>query len=571
MDEPGNSYSLIQARAFAPIGPVSIAAEVARSAGFSDGLALSDDGGLSPFSRPERPTLTTSAVALTLRARGSGLFGKGFFDLSYRRRGQGFSDAAHDDAIDFQQISARVAQPLGPVMVTGLFDDLMGGDPRVPFSAVWLHRRSVGGGLGWEVDRWGARLEARDSELDTAGGSGGRTSVGISGRFRFTRWLTVVAGHKQRILERGTGIGRWDDSFSSAGVELKPTEAVGVGVRGGWGPVLGPQIWGHANWKDGEVTRYGGHSFDADAPSMGESRTFVGARQNFGPSSTIFVEDVAAHDANSLRLARALGLTQQLGEGFSVSGRYERGLRRILDDRPSFTRDVAGVSASLVRQSVRLFARGEVRIDQGLLVFGDALAATRTQWVAAGGGEVRLLDELSGAVRFQFSHTAERGRLKARLLEGTVSVAWRPSWGALVARYTLQRELSPLVAGGGEEKGFDLVSLMPSVRFGSRFTLGAGAHASWSVAKGSRVLVLSASLRPAVRIVGGLEVAAEAAYRSKADDGGLLYALRGEVGWRFEHVLLAAGVNALGFSGLGFNSGTLDGANRVYLRGEAAY
>ena len=66
-----------------------------------------------------------------------------------------------------------------------------------------------------------------------------------------------------------------------------------VGIRGGWGIVLGPQVWGHASWKDGEVTRYGGHSFDADAPSLGESRTVTGDRQNVGPSAAVFVEDVA--------------------------------------------------------------------------------------------------------------------------------------------------------------------------------------------------------------------------------------------------------------------------------------
>jgi hypothetical protein len=274
----------------------------------------------------------------------------------------------------------------------------------------------------------------------------------------------------------------------------------------------------------------------------------------------VFVEDVAAHDATSLKLARAVGLTQEIAPGFSISARYERGLRRVLDDAPTISRDAAGVTASVVRQSARIFGRGEVRTD-----------GPQVQWVAAGGGEVRFFDVLSGAARFQYAHTRQGPVMIARLLEGTVSVAWRPSWGAVVARYTLQRELAPPSQGGFAERSLDLVSLMPSVRIGSRFTLGAGLHAAWSGIEASRTMLFSASIRPAVRIVGGLEVAAELARRSQASDGEL-NAVRGEVGWRFnENFLLAAGFTALGFSGLGLNEGAPDSRNRVYLRAEAAY
>ena len=96
-------------------------------------------------------------------------------------------------------------------------------------------------------------------------------------------------------------------------------------------------------------------------------------------------------------------------------------------------------------------------------------------------------------------------------------------------------------------------------------------HAAWAGIETSRTLLFSASLRPAVRIVGGLEVAAEVARRSQAADGELT-ALRGEVGWRFnENFLLAAGFTALGFSGLGLDNGAGERRDRVYLRAEAAY
>ncbi len=555
--ERGAGYSLLHARAFAPLGPVSLWAEVARSEGIFEGLAFSDDGGLS-FIRPQGPA--TNGWALTLRARSSGLFGKGFFDASYRQRTQGFSDSSHFDPVLFRQISARFNQPLGPIIVTGLFDDRLGSDPRRPFDNLNAHARVVGGGAGWETERWGIRLEARDTELSVVEGTGARTSVGVSARLRVSDRVTLIAGHKQRVLERGSGPGKWDDSFSSAGVDLHLSSTVDLGVRGGWGPVIGPQVWGHASWKDGEVTHYGGHAFDADSPSLGESRTFTGARQQVGPTAAVFVEDLAAHDATSLKLSRAVGLTQELGSGFSVSARYERGLRRVLDDAPTITRDAGGITASLVRPSARVFGRGEVRADGPLV-----------QWVAAAGGEVRFFEQLSGAARFQFAHTAQGATTIARLLEGTVSVAWRPSWGAVVARYTLQRELAPPSQGGFAERSLDLVSLMPAVRWGSRFTLGAGLHAAWSGLESSRTLLLSASLRPAVRVIAGLELAAEVARRSQASDGQLT-AIRGEVGYRFnENFLLAAGFTALGFSGLGLNDGQPDERNRAYLRAEAAY
>jgi len=67
-----------------------------------------------------------------------------------------------------------------------------------------------------------------------------------------------------------------------------------------------------------------------------------------------------------------------------------------------------------------------------------------------------------------------------------------------------------------------------------------------------------------------LEVGAEVAGRSAAEDGGSLHALRAELAYRFdERLRLAAGYSVLGFSGLGIGPSQDEG--RVHLRAEVAY
>ena len=51
--------------------------------------------------------------------------------------------------------------------------------------------------------------------------------------------------------------------------EVRASESVQFGVRGGWGPTVGPQLWGTAQVRSGEDTWYGGHALDVDGPSAG--------------------------------------------------------------------------------------------------------------------------------------------------------------------------------------------------------------------------------------------------------------------------------------------------------------
>jgi hypothetical protein len=81
--------------------------------------------------------------------------------------------------------------------------------------------------------------------------------------------------------------------------------------------------------------------------------------------------------------------------------------------------------------------------------------------------------------------------------------------------------------------------------------------------------IVTGSIRPAVRVWRGIELAVEFARRSASLDGGELTAVRGEVGYRFcSGGLIAAGYTAFGYSGLGLSPTGTGDEDRLYLRVE---
>lgn len=564
-------YGLLRARALAPIGPVTLFAELARSTGSTGGFATSADGGLDFWRAPDgAPAGAADGWAMGARARGKGLFGRGHFDLGWRRRTRGFSDAQHFDEALFQQFSARVEQPIGPVEVVGVFDDFSRGDAPDPFVDTRLHARVAGGGFGVVQPRWGARLEARHIQVDTATDSGARLGVGAGGHFKATEWLTLVAGYRHSIPTFGTGPGVFDDTFGHVGADLRLSDDVVIGGRAGWGPQLRFQAWGNAQVRTGEDTWYGGHALDVDGPSAGEHRYVSGVRRALPDGAAVYVEDVLAHDAAAVRIGRAMGLSQELPFGFRVGARYERGWRQGFESAQPQVRDVGGVTLAWTSAKARLFARGEIRSDR---LGPTGLAEPEVlQAFAMGGGEVELPYGFGATARVQWHHTSKGGALAARLFEGTAAVSWRHRLATVVLRYALQREILPPQRLATAERGFHLVSLLPTVRFHERFQVGAGLHASFGAVPGDDEVAFAASIRPAVRIWQGIEVAAEVARRSQASDGGELTSVRGEAGYRFaENFFLGAGYTVFGFSGLGLNDGSAERRDRLYLRAEAAW
>lgn len=557
----GTGYSLLRARALVPTRWGTLTAELARSAGALEGLSVSNDGGLTSAAPPLLPVDAAEGWALVVRARGEGWSGKGFYDLAYRRRSAGFQDSASFDPSLGQQLSARVEQPLGPVTLAALVDFRDPGTTR--------QRRVVGGAVGYDAPAFGVRLEARDVDrFDAAGRQSGTTTLGLAGRVRVLPELTLTASWRQPVSARDSARAAplMDDAFGALGADVAVDADTTVGLRAGWGPKAGVQVWGQASARRGEETWYGQQSFDVDSPSTGERRFVLGARREVGPGSAVYVEDVGAHDQTGLRLARAVGLVQAMPGGLQLSARYERGVRELLT--PTLQRrDTAGLSASWERERLRLFARAELRDEASATPNAPGLR----QWLGSGGGEVRLRENLRLTLMGTFAHTARAAVLLARLFEGSAALAFRVENGAVLLRYTLLKELKPSEPQLRAERTLHLASLMPGLHFGDRVTVAAGLHLGLTTLALGQQLIVSGSLRPGVRVVGGLELAVEGAARTAGANGGLV-ALRGEAGWRFDdRFLLAAGYSFFGFSGLGVDPALDDSGSRAYLRAEVGY
>ncbi|MBN1208181.1 MAG: flagellar motor protein [Myxococcaceae bacterium] len=576
----GAPYQLLAGRARGALGAYTLEAEVAQSRGLAiapEVFGVSDDGGLS-FLRP-RPGLATGGEALGVRVHGPGPLGDGSVDAALRWRDRGFSDGAHTEAALFRQLSLRASQPVGAFRLTLLGDDRRSADPRLPFEPESIAARTLGVGIGYEQEAWGVRLELRDAWLrapEVAGEGlaleGGRTSVGLQGRLRVHERVVLLAGHRQALLRRGEGPGRVDDSFASAGVDVALDKDATVGLRGGWGPELGPQVWANAAVRRGPEVFYGGYSVDVDGPDFGAGRAVMGARTELGDGTSVFVEEVSAHDANAVRQARAVGFQQALFGGLHVGGRYERGVRHPLDLPSTLTRDGASLFGQLVWERLRVDGRAELRREKGVPVRGAQLPVDRVQAVVALAAEAVLRRDLSLSGRVNFARTLGAERLEERLLEGSTAVAWRPGPFLLVARYSVTRELLPGPRGAFGDRSLQVFSLLPAVRLGDRLSVAAGVHAGRSSLGGEVAWGWTGTLRPTVRVVGGLETGLEVARRTSAREGEDLSSLRAEVGYRVDEGLrFAAGYTLLGFSGLGLAGETTDEADRLYLRAEVAW
>jgi hypothetical protein len=570
-------YLLLRAQGSVALGPMTLGAEAARSSGEAiapEAFQLSDDGGLTTVT----PTAAaTGGEALSVWLRGKGLFDRGRVDAAFRFRSPGFSDRSHHDRWLHRQLSLRVDQPLGDLLLSALADARASGDPRMPFGDQTIASRTLAGSAGYRLGPIEARLEARDSELTAAVDPlrdvpvlGGRTSAGAAVRWHALPELQLTAAHLQTLATRGEGLGARADTFSSVGAEVSLRDAGTFGARAGWGPELGPLAWVHGEHRSGADLYYGSYSVDVDGPAVGAGRAISGARSELGGGTSAFVEDVAAHDAAGVRLGRAVGVTHLLGNALQLQGRYERGARHPLGVAWPFQRDAAGISAALIQPWLRLFARGELRLDRGAPARDPLRQVDLRQHLVSAAAEVDLPLGLQLSGRGHWSETFEAGSRTSGFLESTASLAYRADAWMAILRYSLTRELPP--GGLRPERAFQIASFVPALRIADRVTLWGGVHAGWSSEAAQEGLVLSASLRPAVQVVGGLEVAGEVARRSADLDGGELTAVRGEAGWRFgDRMYLGLGYTFLGFNGTGVVPPAAgERHDRLYARAEMA-
>jgi len=571
-----DAYTLIRARGGGQLGPFTFGAEAAHSDGeavAADAFLFSDDGGLT--TQAGRGTVS-SGDALSVWLRGKGLFDAGRVDAAFRWRSPNFSDRDHRDEWLFRQISLRLDQPLGDLRVGALADVRASADPRAPFGPQPIAWRVLGASAGYRFGAFEAAVEVKDSDLTAATDplvdpleEGERLSAGAQLTWRATPTLAFTASHLQTVLTRGSGLGARPDTFSALGAEVSLEPLGTFGAKVGYGKELGPLLWLHGEHRSGGDWYYGSYSVDVDGPSVGQGRAVTGARTDLGAGATAFVEDVATHDATAVRMGRAVGVSQQVGTALQLEARYERGARDVLGGTSALTRDAAGVSATFIQPWLRLFGRAELRLDHRPSPQDPAVMMDLEQHLLSAAAEADLPLGLQLSGRVNWSATNSAGAQVAGFLEGTSSLAYRADAWMAVLRYSLTRE-QPL---GGIERLSSIASLVPALRVADRVTLWGGLYAGWSSAGSSSAAanegpVLSASLRPAVQVVGGLEVSAEVAWRSSAPDGGQLTALRGEAGWRFDdRTYVGAGYTVLGFSGTGVTPEQLD---RLYVRAELA-
>ncbi len=582
-------YQLLTARGRLALAGYALSAELAQSTGqalASADLGESDDGGLS-FSRPAGGGASLPAHALSVRLTGPGLWERGGVDVGFRRRTPGFSDSTVQDAVGLRQLFARAHQAVGRFSFGLALDDRSAADPRAPYSDARVAARVAGGWAAYAGERFDVRLEARDAALTAAPSleagdlplEGGRTSVALSGRYRVVDPLWLTASHRQVLATRGEGLGAVNDSISTVGAEWSLDARSRAGLKLGYAPALGFLVLGDAEMQRGEDTYYGACTADVDGPDVATSlpigtgpRTVTGARTRAADGTTVFVEDVGARELDAIRLARAVGVSQQLRGGLQLSARYERAARHPLDTLPTLARDAGSVSLSLVRERVRAYARVELRYERGQSLLAPAVEVRRNAYLVSAAAEADLTDALGVAGRLHFAEAIEPLGAAARLLEGNVAATWRFSLGALVLHYSVTRELLPPARAVFAERTVHRASLLPTVRLGDRFSLSGGAHLAAAQEGASTVVSAAGSLRPAVRVVGGLELAVEVAARSWTGDGGEWHSVRAEVAWRFADPLrVAAGYTLTGFSGLGLLEGQASAQDRLYLRAEVAY
>jgi hypothetical protein len=371
------------------------------------------------------------------------------------------------------------------------------------------------------------------------------------------------------LTRRGDGPGAVDDTFSAVGADLHLEEGTRFGLRAGYGPELGPLIWVNGERGEGRETFYSSVSSDVDGPDVGAIRSVTGARTQVAEGSQVFVEDVAAHDAGTVRTSRAVGAYQRLGGGWDAFVRYEQGVRDPLGTISPLTRSAGAIGVGYVGERLQVSARAELWGQGGL---HEAMAAeARRQALITLAFQAHLSEQWRASGRLHAADSTLEERRAGRFVEGHAGVAWFAGAWVVAGRYAIHYERPPEGRLSTRPRLLQTVSLLPALDLTDRFNLGGGLHLGFASADGADSRILSGSVRPALWVVGAIELAAEVAARSHAPEQESLWALRAEAAWRMgPQGRLALGYTVVGYSGLGLPGDPL-GDDRLYLRGELAW
>jgi hypothetical protein len=547
-----DAWELSAATASLDLGPaLRVRADAAHSRGQlfaragGEGFVRSDDGGLR-WAAPAAPGL--SADALHLEASGGA--GPVRAEAWWRTRERGYSDGEFLEGVTARERGASVAAGAGGVSGLVRVAERRGADPRDPAGLAPLDEKQLLARGAWQGERLGLALEGVRLERDAVSAAGDATSAGARASWRLDPGLTVDVGHHQALAVTGD---LPDPTFTSAGATWS-RGASSLGVRGGWGPDLGPRLLvSGARLAPGEAV-YGTFGADPDAPDvLGGTASALGVRQRTGRAE-LFTEEQYGRDLFGLRQSRVVGATVSPLTGLTVSLSGERGERLRLDGAV-VRRQAAAASAGLVRGPLRLAARGEVRDEGG---DGHAAAGGSVEWLVRPGASV--------AARVSWMHGRSAG-VEGLGLDASLGGAWRADRLGLlasVARFVEQRPGLPRRDG----VAFRVAGTADAA---ARLKVGAGAGLALQEVAGAHDDRLSGSARVQVRVAGPLDAAAEYARRGSLSGSpvGPLEAVRAEAGLVSGQARVALGYNLVGFGGDGLTPATDTG--RLYLRAQVVY
>jgi len=556
-ERPDAPYRLESGAASLDLGVVMLRGEAARSHGDPGGAPVqrSQDGGYAFTSAAS----SAGGDALHLEARGAA--GPATYAAWWRERGAGYADGAFQALSDEHERGATVDLASGAWGGGLTYAERAGADAAQPVGAPPEDARRIVARGRWtgeslELVAEATRFEQAEPVKEEANSVGGRVIWHLDPR------LSLDLSHHQGFAVTGPGA---DPTFTAAGASLE-LGRTRLDVRGGWGPDLGPRLVASGEVASGGESVYGTFTADPDATPFGAAATgdgasaaALGARRRAG-STEVFTEENVGRDLWGLRTARVFGLAVEPARGLRLTLTGERGVRLAPDGSDVDRTAVAG-SAGASLGPVRLGLRGEVR-REGV---GQADAA-------GGSLDWRASERLTLSARTSWAD-GDLGGVKAHLFEVSGGGALRLDHGGLLATVSSLDERRP---GGSPRKGV-LGRLAGTADVGSRLAVGAAVAAARQEVAGAREDRLVGSVRASVRVVGPVDLGAEAARRGPIGGGdvGVRSALRAELGVRLGTGLAASeGRLALGWQMVGFTGDGLaprDETGRLFLRAQLAY
>ena len=548
----GDDWSLAGGGAELDLGPaLRVRAEAARSRGQlfaragATEFARSEDGGLR-FASPA----AADAGADALHVEANGNAGPVRADAWWRTRERGYSDAEFLEAVAARERGASLSAGAGSVSGVVRLAERRGADPRDPAALARLDERQLLARAAWQGERLGLAVEGVQTSREDAAATAEATSAGARASWRVDPALTVDAAHHQKLRLSGPAV---DPTFTSAGAAFARGSA-SLGVRGGWGPELGPRLLvSGARLAPGEAL-YGTFGADPDAPDvLGGAASALGVRQRTR-GAELFTEEQFGRDPFGLRQARVLGATVEPLRGVTLSLSGERGERLRLDGSV-VARSAAAAAIGMVRGSLRLAARGEVRDEGG---DGHAAAGASAEWLVRPGASL--------AARVSWTHGTSAG-VEGLGFEASLGGAWRADRLALLASLARFAERRP-----GEARRDGVLARLAATTAGpARVRAGLGAAVAVQEVAGARADRLSGSARVQVRIAGPLDAAGEYARRAPLSGPrlGALDAVRAEAGLGAGEGRIAVGYNLVGFGGDGLSPAADTG--RLYVRAQLVY